>query len=59
VQLDKLVNVVSITELAPGRGGRARAAARDDQDRRRRATSLLDRSSLVGGAAIVDVGADR
>ena len=59
MQLDKLVNVVSIGELSPGRGGRARAAA--GHRGRRSPTERQQVIQLVGvfGGEVVSVGPDR
>ncbi len=57
-QLDKLVNVVSITELDPARGRRARAAARHRGGRPETRGQVIQLVGVFEGK-IVDVGQDR
>ena len=57
-QLNKLIPVIKITELAPARRGRARAAAGDRAGRRPRPRGQVTELAAIFEGKIVDVGYD-
>ena len=57
-QLNKLIPVIKITELAPRRGRRARADAGDGEGRRPSSRSQVTELASIFEAKIVDVGYD-